>query len=169
MSEATSVQVFVPRLDDEKALAVIAAITETDQIAELHQHLEYVIKHGKKLKDALEDRMLQLITETGQEISWPVNSEGDKRRFWKGFSKPATKCINPRALLNYFFEKLSVEDLEACLSANCFKHGAFRKLLKTYNLEADFDTFFETTKAPRLESDGPEEKTLQSIDERFLT
>jgi len=155
--------------DDDLSLAITKVETgiNTDYIAELYGKITWMIKRGQELKGELEARMEQIINETGQPIEWVIDDEGHKMCFWNGHDK-SVKCIDVGKALE-FLMGLSMDDAQACLSANAFKHGSFRKLMKQLGREAEFDQFFKTVVKDKLESGEELPKKLQNLNTRFIT
>ena len=144
----------------------------SDIYAEAWTKIEAIEQWAKERKAELKLKMIATIkAKVLREISWKISDDASLR-FWLGQSK-SVKCISIPKMLQFLIG-LDLDSIERCLSANAFKHGEFKKLLKELKQESEFGNYFRTETKDKLECDGPEPKPLpdtselQSIDERFL-
>lgn len=161
-------------------LIIPDTFTTIDEFMDFMGKVQTMKRAIREMEVKVEERYISYIKDHGPLV------EVGTMKFWLGHDKK-TCCLDQRSLIEFIFENWSVDELEALLGSNAFKHGAFRKFLKRDAMaqaetltpkpteeEIDigvglvFDRFFVTEVKDTLESGEKAPKKLQSADTKFI-
>lgn len=130
--------------------------TGTETLAMLADRLKFFGERIREMRRLLDDRMLEAIEETKQDIVvGPI-------RYYAGIKKE-TKCIDHAKALAALFEACGgdVDRVAECIASNGLKHGACKGVLTD-----KYDQHFKVEEKPELK-EGVPKKSLLQINENF--
>lgn len=129
--------------------------TTTDDLGTLRGQLAFFASKLKEMRALLDEKMLEIIAETGQDIQiGPI-------RYYAGLDKK-TKCLDHLAALLALFETAAgdVAIVAGYIASDGLKPGACKSILGDA-----FTKHFETTEVPVVKEGKPSKKLMTSNDE----
>jgi hypothetical protein len=149
----------------EQSILAIEPDVGIEVIAEARTKAEALKQVANAVIKEADRRMEEWIKKNRQDIRFAIDDKGHELWFYLDKDK-SIKCRDQRNA----FEQLMQYDMNQvvdCLSANCWKPGAVRKLLKENGNEQLFDQLFETIERERIKGEGIKPE-LQCVDTRYL-
>lgn len=138
--------------------------TPVEQIGELLAKLDYMKQAIKEVQQNVEDRLLERIQTTGQDITIGTI------RYYAGTKKTTKPAEGKASAIMDTVLTLAQGDMDAAcrdyLSSNAVKYGSIRKALED-NPVAKFDELFTVEEQAEL-AEGKPKKTLQKVDTKYL-
>lgn len=146
----------------ETRILQIAPITTVEDIATAINDLGFMKRRCAELQSHLEERMIERINETGQDVVIGTV------RYYVGVAK-SVKCKDVPATIEQVLSAANgdVARFADCLSSGAFKYGTVRRLFEEVGDTTSYGQLFETVEKDDLK-EGKPVKRLQKVDEQFI-